>query len=138
MFGSLSTPRGSWRGSSSRPRFAISGNPQGFFSSPFDLLFENPLSSNLLDRGAEAISSRPGGSEQLRRPERKGLLSIFLPKSSPGADHRGDWGTRLRLAHCHPSQADGALLRSEETRVSPLADFPSPTSSSDSKFHGSI
>src|SRR5205807_2234294 len=98
----------------------------------------SPFGDTRVGLTAEAISSRPGGSEQLRRPERKGLLSVFLPKSSPGADHRGDWGTRLRLAHCHPSQADGALLRSEETRVSPLADFPSPTSSSDNEFHGSI
>ncbi len=87
----------------------------------------------VLDRGAEAISSRAGGSEQLRRPARKGHSQHFPPKFSREADLREDWGARSTPAHCHPFGPDGALSRSEPTRTGHPPGLPSPASSSDVK-----
>ncbi len=87
----------------------------------------------VLDRGAEAISSRAGCSEQLRRPERKGHLQHVPPKFSREADLREGWGARLTPAHCHPFRPDGALSRSEPTRTGHPPGLPSPIPSSDAE-----
>ena len=52
----------------------------------------------------------------------KGALSAEIGAI---AENRGGWGIGLRLIHCHPQKADGALSRGEDTRL-PRRILPSP------------
>ncbi len=129
-----------WENSAQKLLARVAGTA-GASRNPYKFRWEGHLTAadkiryswRVLDRGAEAISSRAGGSEQLRRPARKGRLQHFPPKSSREADLCEDWGARSTPAHCHPFGPDGALSRSEPTRTGHPPGLPSPASSSDVK-----
>ena len=101
----------------------------------FRSLFPAPLLDlSVLGRGAEAISSRASGSDQLRSARRKGQSGCRkLRRNRSGSCCRGGWGTGLRPVHCHPFRwpylrwpelnPDGALSRGSSPEQFPRGSF---------------
>ncbi len=88
----------------------------------FDLARAGVLTCACLGRGAEAISSWAGVPRGFGGLGERG--SRIFRRSFPRQRRRGGWGARLRPAHCHPGESDGALSRSEALQIVRGAGLP--------------